>query len=258
MAESDAPAQTPPPRQQQENPLMNILINVLIPVVALGVLSKSSGEGLLGFLHLGPVKGMLIAVALPLGYGIWFLIKHRKLNFFSILGVVSILLTGGLTIYLWNEDGTVKANAPMLFALKEAAIPLIFGVTILLSWWSKNPLVKVFLFNPDVFDVPKIEKHVAEKGTQNDFRKLLFEGNLWMGLSFFISTVMNFFLAMHFLSGATGSREAYNAAVGKLTGWGFLVIGLPIMVILVIIMIRLVKKLEAITGLSRDDIIMPR
>jgi len=32
--------------------------------------------------------------------------SNRKANFFSALGLVSVLLSGTLTLYLWNHNGT--------------------------------------------------------------------------------------------------------------------------------------------------------
>ena len=125
----------------QENPLTNILVNVLVPIVALtmmsddpAILEKLAAEGVEAKeprpWHLGPVKSLIIALALPVCYGIWFFLRHRRLNFFSVVGLASVLLTGGLTLYLWQEDGSVRSNAPTLFGIKEGAIPLILGLAI--------------------------------------------------------------------------------------------------------------------------------
>ena len=211
---------------KQENPLTNIMVNVLIPVIALTMLSKSEGK----FWHIGPVWGMLVAVAFPLGYGLYDLATKRKVNFFSVLGLVSVLLTGGLTIYLWEDGDKVSANAAILFGIKEACIPIVFGVTILLSHWTKTPLVRVFLYTPDLFDIPRIEKKVRANDHQPRYEKLIFQTTLVMAASFFISAAANYFLAQYFLEGKT-TRVEYNEGVGKLTGWGFLVIGLPCLVL---------------------------
>ena len=226
--------------KQQDNPLANIMWNVLIPVVALSFLGKNGDE----FWKVGPVWGMLIAVSLPLIYGIHHLIKTKKPNFFSILGVVSILLTGGIAIMAYRDNGTVDEQAPLWFALKEAAIPFVFGITILISHWTKTPLVKVFLYNPDFFNIPIIEKRVDENGKRAEYKKLIFTGTLLLAGSFFISMVMNYFLAIYFLEDNTGSQEDFNDGVAKLTGWGFAVIGVPMLVILMITMWKFVTGLK--------------
>ncbi len=241
-------------KKQQDNPLANIMWNVLIPIVALSFLGKNGDK----FWHVGPVVGMLIAVSLPVIYGIHHLIKTRKPNFFSLLGVVSILLTGGIAIMAYKDNGTVDAEAPLWFALKEAAIPFVFGVTILISHWTKTPLVRVFLYNPDFFNIPAIEKRVQENSNTTGYQKLIFSGTLLLAGSFFISMVMNYFLAMMFLKDETGSQEAFNNGVAKLTGWGFAVIGIPMMIILMVTMWRFVSGLRKLTGMENEEILLPR
>jgi intracellular septation protein A len=213
--------------------------------------------------HLGPVPALVIALALPISYGVWFYLKHRKLNFFSIVGLISVLLTGGLTLYLWQKDGSVRPSAPILFGIKEACIPLILGLAILISHWTKTPLLNTFIYSPHIFDIKKIEKMVKERGTMPVYGKLLFSSTFFFSASFLISTVANFFLAQYFLgdidfADKAAAREQYNQGVGRLTGWGFVAIGLPILVILLYLLWRLVAGLRRLTGLQTEEILLPR
>ncbi|RYD17990.1 MAG: hypothetical protein EOP88_24175 [Verrucomicrobiaceae bacterium] len=162
----------------QDHPLANILINVIIPVLILSYLSKDPAlQERLGRdvrpWHIGPAKAMILALALPLGYGVWHFIKTRKGNFFSAIGLISVMLSGGLTLYLWKSDGTVKPNAGLLFGIKEALIPLALGVAILVSHRTASPLIRVFLYNDSIFDIPKIERRVAEISAQAEYDRLL-------------------------------------------------------------------------------------
>ena len=244
--------------EPKENPLHNFLLNVLLPVVALSVLSKEGNKPW----HIGPVWGMVLAVALPLGYGIWFYARSRKANAFSIIGLGSVLLTGGITLLAWRPDGSIHPKAATFFALKEASIPFILGLCVLLSHRTKTPLVRVFLFNPDIFDVKRIEAAVARQGKQAEFQTLLWHAALAFGASFLISTVLNFFLSMHFLGGvdttATNAREIYNDAVGRQTFWGFFVIGLPILGMLMFTIHHMLARLAKLTGLDRDALMVTR
>ena len=148
-------------RKDDENPLLNIFVNVLLPIVALSQLSKSGDKSW----HIGPEYGMAVAVAFPFIYGVVFFFKNKKFNFYSVLGIISVLLTGFITIHVWNEDGSIKENADLLFAIKEAAIPLMLGAAMLYSHRTKNPLIDVFFLNPDIFDIKKIEETAKEKNT---------------------------------------------------------------------------------------------
>lgn len=73
---------------------------------------------------------------------------------------------------------------------------------------------------------------------------------------------MNFGMAIYFLGPldhtATNARELYNAQVAKVTGWGFLVIGVPIMLFLFLTLRKLLKGLHRVTGLKDEQLMMPR
>lgn len=242
----------------KENPLHNFLINVIIPVVALSAMSKEGGKPW----HVGPVWGMSIAILFPLGYGIWFYMRTRKANAFSLIGLGSVLLTGGITLFSWRPDGTIHPKAALMFALKEASVPFVLGLCVILSHRTRSPLVRVLLFNPDIFDVAKIERLVHERGKRAEFDRLLWQASLAFGGAFLISTALNFFLGMYFLGSvdttAAGAREAYNDAIGRQTFWGFIVIGVPIMVMIMATLFRMLKKLTELTGLDRDSMLVPR
>jgi hypothetical protein len=252
---------------KQEHPLANILINVLIPVLALSYLSKDPEfQQALGKTvrpwHIGPVKALIVALVFPIGYGIWHFTQTRRANFFSALGLISVLLTGGLTIYLWNQDGTVKPNAHILFGLKEASIPLILGLAVIGSHYTPTPLLRVFLYTDSIFDVPKIERRVAEVNGGDEYGLILFRATLLFATSFFISMLMNFGLALYFLGdldyAAPNARELYNERVAKLTGWGFAVIGIPILAFLYFTLRRLLYRLGKLTGFKDDELMLPR
>jgi hypothetical protein len=251
----------------QEHPLANILINVIVPVLILSYLSKDPalqvklGKAVKPW-HIGPIYAMIAALALPLGYGAWAFIKTRKFNFFSGLGLISVLLSGGLTVYLWNKDGTVKPNAGVLFGIKEALIPLVLGVAILTSHRSASPLIRVFLYNDSIFDITKIENRVAEISGQSEYDRLLLGATRFFAASFFISSLMNLGLAQWFFRGfdttAVDALEKYNAIIASVTGWGFAVIGVPILIFLFFTLRRLLKGLETLTGLTEDELMLPR
>ncbi|KAB2641738.1 MAG: hypothetical protein DVB26_04500 [Verrucomicrobia bacterium] len=255
------------PKRNDEHPLANILINVLVPVMILSLFSKDPQlQALLGKAvrpwHLGPVKAIIIALALPIGYGVWYFVKNRKANFFSGLGLLSVVLTGGLTLYLWNPDGSVKPEAGLLFGIKEALIPLVLGVAILFSQRTATPLIRVFLYNDSIFDIPRIEARVAELAVHSGYAQLLAAASRLFAASFFVSAGMNVALARWFFRGfdarAVDALEVYNSIIAKITGWGFAVIGVPILVFLFFTLMRLLAGLRRITELTDKEMLHPR
>jgi len=238
----------------ESNSLTNVVINVLIPVLALSHLSKDEGA----FWHIGPLNALIIAVSFPLVYGIWDLLATRKVNTFSVLGIASVVLTGGLTLYLWNDDGTVKDNAPLVFASKEAIVPLILGVAIFIGGVTKGSLFRLFLYTDSFFDIKLIEDTVEDKQLNSHYEKALKQGALVFIGSFLLSSILNFIIAMYFLNqvdySAVTAKVDYNEAIGKITGYGYLLIGLPLIGCTLFAVKLLSKKIIELTQLPKDKV----
>ena len=242
----------------QENAFANIIINVLVPVLILSYLSKEGDE----FWHIGPVWAMIVALAIPIGYGLWHYFKYRKMNVFSLVGLFSVILTGAITIYLWSGGVSVRKNAALLFGIKEAIQPLVLGSLLLITHKMSKPLFNVFLYNDTIFDLSGIEDAIAKRGLKADHKKLLWKSTLLFFGSFLISSVANLCLAFYFLGDldplSADWRELYNNDVAKITGWGFVVIGVPILVVGGFILWYLVSGLKRLTGLETEMILQAR
>jgi len=242
----------------QENPFANIVINVLAPVLVLSYLSKEDGE----FWHIGPMWAMVVALALPIGYGLWHYFKYRKMNVFSLVGLLSVMLTGAITVYLWSGGAGVRENAALLFGIKEAVQPLVLGSLLLITHKMSKPLFNVFLYNDTIFDISHIDAKIAERGLRTDHKKLLWKSTLLFFGSFLISSVVNLGLAFYFLGDldpqSADWKELYNADVAAITGWGFIVIGVPILVVGGCILWSLVTGLKRLTGLETEMILQAR
>ncbi|MDA7518030.1 hypothetical protein N9124_01235 [bacterium] len=244
---------------QQDNPLANIILNVLAPVLVLSYCSKDGNS----LWHLGPHKAMMLALAIPIAYGIWHFIQHKKLNIFSAVGIGNVLLTGLISIYLYSsEDPAVRQNAPLLFGIKEAIQPLILGSLFLLTAKSASPLFNTFIYNEGIFDQSRINKAVKKNEKVEELAQLLWSSTKLFFGSFCLSAVMNLCLAYYFLGDldptAENWKELYNSDVAKITGWGFVVIGVPLLVVGGFILARMVKGLKSLTGLETEKILQAR
>lgn len=249
------------PADKDGHPLANLLINVLLPVLVLGVLSKDPAlQKEPRLWHIGPMAAMIVALSLPIGYGVWFVVRRRKVNTFSLLGVASVLLTGGLTLYLWNSNGTVKPHAGLLFSIKEAIMPLILGVVI---WWSKRtdtPLIRVFLYHDGIFDIGRIEAKVAERNASARYEEILGRATRLFAASFFLSALLNLIFVQWFFRGfdpqAVDAFEQFNAIVSRVMGWGLLVIGVPVLAFMILTVKRLTADLAALTEMKEGEILL--
>jgi len=222
---------------KQPNPLLELLLNLLLPLL---ILSKWDGGAL------GPKGALVIALCLPIGYGIWDYFRTGEFNFLSALGALGVIATGLLGIF--------EAGAHW-FAMKEAVMPLLVGGALLASHLGgKQPLIQKMFFQPALFATKRIDEAIEERGAQADFKKLLWQGSLGMASTMALSSTANYFLAMHFLKGLAPNSPEYNAAIGKIMGVGFLVIGIPMLLIMIPLFFWLMKRLSAITGLDSDEL----
>lgn len=244
-------------KKKPDNSLLDIVVNVILPVMILSWMSKEDGE----FWHLGPVKAMSIALVLPLAFGIWHFIKHKSLNLFSCLGLFAILLTGLITIYLFYNEAA-RPNVGIIFGIKEAVQPLLIGILFIVTHKMASPLLKTFLYNDGIFDIKRIEKSVKEKSTDEGYQALLWKCTLIMFGSFCLSAVANMALSLYFfqdlLPTAENWKVEYNKIVGKITGYGFAVIGAPFIFVMFFILYFMIKNLKKITGLETDEILLGR
>ncbi|YCM44102.1 VC0807 family protein [Verrucomicrobiaceae bacterium 227] len=258
-APSATPKTAPTVQKKQDNPLTDIIVNVILPVIILEKCSMNEGK----FWHLGPYLAMGLALAIPLAYGIWHFLVRKKVNVFSAVGVGNVVLTGIITIYLYsNADPLVRAKAPLLFGIKEAVQPLILGSLFLITHNRKSPLFNAFIYNDGIFDHPRINKAIAANGKQSELGRLLWTSTLLFFGSFCLSAVMNLGLAYWFLNdldpAATNWEQLYNHQVGRITKWGFAAIGLPLLIIGGIILARMIKGLKSLTGLETEKILQAR
>lgn len=224
-------------QRKPENPLISIAVNVVIPVAILSLLSKEK--------YLGPVWALVVGLAFPIAYGLRTLIRDRKADFMSILGVISVTLTGVF--------GILKLP-PEYIAIKEAVIPLIIGLAIVVSLWTPFPLIKKILMTESLFDVERLTLALDEKGTTDEFEKRLKGLTMGFASSFFLSAVLNYGLAIVMLKSEPGT-EAYTAELGKMTGMSHIVVLIPCMVVMFLVMNKLFNTLTELTGCKLDDLL---
>jgi len=77
----------------------------------------------------------------------------------------------------------------------------------------------------------------------------------WMVVSFAISSVLNYILAKMIVMSPAGT-EAFNQEIGKMTGLSYPVIVVPLTIMLMIVMIYTLKKIQKMSGLELEDMLM--
>lgn len=227
-------------QQKKENPLYNIAFNIVLPTLIL--MKMSSAE------RLGPINALLVALSFPIGYGIYDYFKEKKVNTMSIIGLVSVLLTGVL--------GVMKLPAEYI-AYKEAGVPLLIGAIVLISNFTSKPLVKTMLLNDSIFEMDKLHNALDENGQRETFYKKVSQVSYLLVLTFVFSSFLNYALAKYFLVSEPGS-EAFMNELGQMNGWSFPVIALPSMIMMGGILWMLFSTIKKLTGLGMEELMVKK
>lgn len=224
---------TPPP--PKENILLNLACNVVAPALILSKLSE----------RLGAKTALLVALSFPLAYGLYDLARRRNFNVLSALGFSSTLATGGLSL--------LKLD-PFWFAVKEASVPMLIGLAVLLSRHSKASLLRAMMLNEQVVNLPRIKEGLRSAGREPDFERLLDRTNWLLFASFVLSAVLNFVLARLIIT-AMPETAAFNEQLGRLTWISYIVIMVPSLGIMIFALFRMFKGITLMTGLTLDDVL---
>ncbi len=222
--------------QKKDNGLNNLLINIVVPSL---ILMKGKK-----FLPLDSTQILLLALAFPLCYGLYDLFVKKEKNFVSILGFVSILLSGIVGVLELSTE---------LIAIKEAAVPFIIGCVILISNFTKKPLAPKFLYHDEIFNKKNINEKLDDQG-HAQIDSILKKASIFLFLSFIFSAVMNFALAKYFVQSDAGT-EAFNEELGQMTLYSYPIIVIPSIVIMVLIMRYIYISIKKLTGLTSKTIL---
>ncbi len=223
--------------QKQPHPLLDLALTIILPSIALEKLSAPE--------RLGPLWALVAALMLPLGFGIWCYLNKRGLNFFSVLGLVAVIITGGLGLFQLNA---------IWFAVKEALFPIFLGIAFPLSHRWGKPLINEMLLNPQVINQPALHQALDTPEKHHDFAVLLKKASWGMAGTMLLSSVANFALALYLLGDKTPGSQEYIKAIGRLNWGGFLVIGIPLMGVTLLLLLWLLRSITRLTGLERDDL----
>ncbi len=227
---------------KKENSFLNLLFNIVLPVLILNKLSKV----------IGPFWALILALAFPLGYGAYDLVQRRKFNAFSALGLLNVLLTGGLA--LMGLHG-------FWFAVKEAAFPALVGAFVLGSAFTKKPFIESLFLNPTLMKVDLLEDRLKQNGKQVEFHDHMRKATIWLSLSFAFSAVCNFVLARRIFINidttlpAETQNTVLNEQIAEMTTWSMAIIMLPSMIFLMGIFWYLMHGIKQYSGISTEELL---
>ena len=260
MSSSNTPASTTDIPEKRESMLANMLLNIVIPTLIL--MKGSESVWLLTQLQQldaqfawalaaeyqanGTKWAVIVALAFPILYGLNDFRRAKKVNLFSALGVVSIMLTGGISLLELD---------PKYIAIKEATIPGILGLVTVISLKTRYPLVKTFLYNDKLLQVSRIAEALKKHNSEAAFERTLLVASWLVAGSFFLSSFLNYALAKWIIVSPAGTA-AFNEELGKMTALSFPVISVPAMIVMMAALFYLFRSIRKLTGLAFEEIMI--
>jgi len=233
------------PAASQQKVWMNLIIDIVLPVLILNKLSSRLGEK-------GPLLALLLAISLPLLHGMFDFIRNKKINWLSLLGLLNVLLTGGFA--LMKLEG-------FWFAVKEASFPALIGFFVFISSFSRKPLFSFFLDQPGLFAMEHIKSRLEDLQRQEDYKRLIRRCTFYFSYTFFLSAFLNFYLAIRIFKKLPDhlddnqKADALNTQIADMTWMGYLVIALPLMIITSSLFYYCLRQLSKLTELDLNQLI---
>lgn len=228
------------PDSRKDSPFIDLVFNLLIPVIIL-----KKGDTWLG---LDPGVVLVIALAFPIGFGLKDFVLDRKVNLFSVLGFINVLLTGVIGLF---------ELSPKWVAVKEAAVPGIIGVAVVISMWTPYPLVKTLLYSPKILKIGLIEERLQSRDSRTAFEKTLNHATWLLAASFLVSSILNFTLARIMVKTSPAvNKVAFNDEISSMWIWSMVVIVIPSTLVMVFALWKIISGIKKHTGLTMEEVMV--
>ena len=224
----------------KENAFVSLLANIVVPALILTKGAKLCAR----IFGAEPSAALVLVVALafPTGYFVLDYLRRRELNWISAVGFAGTLLTGGIGLFRLS---------PFWVAVKEASIPLFIAAVMIFS----RKLIRTFLFNETVFDVPAIEEAAAARGNADEIAATLKRCSRVLTASFLLSAALNFALARVIVkTDPELDSAAFNEEIGEMMALSWPIITLPCLIFIFAALLILLKGLEKASGMKAEEL----
>lgn len=210
-----------------------LVFGFVLPTIVLLYLSDES--------KLGPLWGMVVALAFPFAVEIISLLTRRKVSYLSIAAIVGILLIGMISVLGLSEEW---------LAARRSAIYIIGAVVLGVLLKFRYDLIEKGLAT--ILDMAAIRKGI-QSDADAKFRRLITMTVAGYAVLLFVLGVWTYALTLVFITAPTNSSE-FNAQYAELRLLSLPLVSLPLLVGATGLLMNLLIKLERITGLSLEQL----
>lgn len=210
--------------------IIDFFVSVLIPFI---ILTYFSAEDKLGI-----ELSLVFSAAIPLVHGIYDYQQKKKVNYFSLLGLIGVILTPIIGLLGLNNNW---------LAVKETLIPLIIGIALIALKGSKIDFISL------IIDGTHNKKQLNFKNgySLENYSKIYDKAFYWVCSSFFLSAILNYIFVKLMVTSNPGTIE-YNQELGRMTFISFIVIGICSSLVIVLSVFWFVSRLEKITNQNKE------
>lgn len=228
-------------KQSLNGMLLNIVFNIAIPVMILKkVPEKWDNEN-------AAVIALIVALSFPVAFFVYDYLKTKKTNFISILGFISVLMTGVIGVFQIPNE---------YLAIKEAAVPFIIMIICLGSLSTRFPIVEKLIYNDSIFNKELINNKLEENAKTSEMPKVMQNATFIVATSFFLSTILNYTLAKKIVVSDPITQAAQRTQeIGDLTFWSYIFIALPCTIVMGFAIYYIVSKISKLTGLKMEEML---
>jgi intracellular septation protein A len=232
-------------KNQNKRSLYELIFTIVLPVLLLNNLSDRIETN-------GPLIALIVALCFPIGYFFYDFLKTKHVSVISILGFVNILLTGGFALFQLNSHW---------FAVKETSIPLLIGIAVAFTAFTKKPFINMILSNEDIINTELIKEKLHEHASVDRYAEHLKTLTLYFAFTFLVSAILNYILAISIVTEipidiiGEARMKIRNTQIADLTWKSYLVILAPSMAMLGFIMWKANGVIRECTELSLEDVL---
>ena len=233
--------------RRRENPIFNILFNIVIPVVIL-----RNGSEWLDSIDVNALNihndsfTFLIAILFPCVYFVYDLKQKKDINFIAIIGFLNVLLTGGIGIF-----GGKLGLSKNWFIIKEGSLPLIIGLILWGISKYKRAIFNSILLNDIIFDTDKIRNSLSDN-KKSTLDNLSYNAGAYLIIGFFMSSIIQFILASQIITSNPGEPN-FNKEVSTMTWVSYVAVFLPTVLIVGRGFLKLINGIENLTGMEKEE-----
>lgn len=217
------------------SPNTQLVVGFVIPTIILLFFSSES--------RLGPLWGMVLALAFPLSLELYSLSIRRKPSLMSLFAIGGILIIGAISLLGLSKDW---------LALRRSIIYVATALGLILALHFKRGFVDRAL--AQVINMDSVHAAAHKKGVEQHLSSHINKTSYAFAAFLLAIGVVSYIVTIIFITAPTGSSE-FNAQYAELRILSLVLVTLPFLVGTTALLMYLANGIEKLTGIKTEDLL---